>query len=201
MFLGAAATTCRAVSGAVLGIVAAYAMHFFAVAFRVEAALQTQFAGSRSIPVVAALPLFVIWFGFGEVGRLLIVTLTAAVFFVAPLHDASRLLGREWTILRDQLRLSPLGYYRLIVIPGTLPLLLGAFRVTVAISFTVAVASEYMGAQYGIGRFLDSARVTFNIPAIFLALIIAAVIGFSLDTLIRACFKRWVHWAGSQGKA
>ena len=70
-----------------------------------------------------------------------------------------------------------------------------------AVSFTIAIASDYMGAQIGLGKFIDSARVTFNISGIFLALIVAALIGLTLDRIVLIIFKRFVHWTGKTLKA
>ena len=197
---GAGATLGRGVLGFTLGVALAYSLHFVSVLLQREAAFQEQFAASRAVPVIAALPLFVIWFGFGEFGRTLLVTMTATVFFAAPLQDSYALLGREWTMLREQCRLNAAKYYVHIVLPGTLASLLGAFRVTASVAFTVAVACEYMGAQSGLGRFIDSARVTFNVPAIFLALLVASVLGVTFDFAIRTAHAKVVHWAGTAAK-
>lgn len=198
---GAAATTARALCGLGFGVLIAYCIHFGCVALRIEKGMDAQFAGARAVPVFAILPLFVIWFGFSETGRTLIVTLSSVAFFVAPLHEAHRRLSREWTLLRDQQEMSVLRFYSQIVVPGTLGSLLGALRVTFAVAFTISIASEYIGAQVGIGRFLDSARVTFNVPAIFLAILVASVIGVVLDKTITFVYDMTIHWAGKDGKA
>jgi sulfonate transport system permease protein len=78
--------------------------------------------------------------------------------------------------------------------------LLGAIRLTVAVALTMAIASEYLGAQNGLGKVIDSARVTFNVPAIFLAIIVSALIGLGLDWGLVAVFSRIVHWAGVESK-
>jgi ABC-type nitrate/sulfonate/bicarbonate transport system permease component len=150
--------------------------------------------------VIAVLPLFTIWFGFREVGRLLVVTLATAAFFVAPLHEAYGLLPRQWAMLRRQVPLTLARYYLSVVVPGTLPALAAALRVSLAIAFTMAIASEYVGAQIGIGKFLDSARITFNVPAIFLALFVCSMIGIGLDRLLMQMYRYCVPWTGKQSK-
>jgi ABC-type nitrate/sulfonate/bicarbonate transport system permease component len=201
LYEGAAATTLRAITGFILGILLAYFVHFVCVLCKTEKGMDAQFAGMRAVPVIAVMPLFVVWFGFAETGRLLIVILSSMAFFIAPFHEAYKHLGREWTILKEQLSLSPIAYYVQIVVPGTLGSLLGTLRVTLAVAFTISIASEYIGAQIGLGRFLDSARVTFNVPAIFLAIIVASVIGILMDKVVTSLFLKFVHWAGRDAKA
>lgn len=200
LLTGALTTTSRAIAGFLIGILLSYLFHFLCVAFKVEQAMDAQFAGMRAVPVIAVMPLFVIWFGFSETGRLLIVILSAVVFFIAPLHESYKLLGRDWTILRDQLSLNTFSYYLHIVAPGTFGSLLGPLRVALAVAFTISIASEYIGAQTGIGKVLDAARVTFNVPAIILTILIASIIGVCLDKITTALYTKFIKWAGKQGK-
>lgn len=198
---GIFATVIRTVVGFILGVSLAYLLHFLSFVFGIVNSLDAQFAASRSIPGIALMPLFILWFGFGELGRIIIVSLTATMYFIAPLQSAFHNLPREWTILKKQMALSSWRYYRKVIMPGVISELLGAFRLTLAISLTVAVASDYMGSQVGIGKFIDSARVTYNIPAIFLALIVAAIVGLGLDQLVLIVYKKVVHWSGKTIKA
>jgi ABC-type nitrate/sulfonate/bicarbonate transport system permease component len=201
LLIGVVATVARTVTGFVLGIFFAYFLHYLTMATNAIDALDAQFAASRAIPVVAMMPLFILWFGFGEIGRIIIVTLTGTAFYLAPLHSAFKALPREWTIQRQQLKISSFSYYRKIVLPGTLSWLQGALRLAMAVCFTIAIASDYMGAQVGIGKFIDTARVTFNVPGIFTALIVSAIIGLILDTIIKVVFDKIVHWGGKTVKA
>ena len=200
LLTGAASTTSRAISGFALGIGLACLLHLFCQSLGLTEYLDTQFAGARAVPMVAILPLFVIWFGFSEVGRLVLVTLTSAAFFIGPFHESFNVLPAEMILLKRQQRLSTSMFFWRIVIPGTVSSLLGPLRVCFAISFTIAIASEYVGAQFGIGKFLDSARVTFNVPAIFLCIFLASFIGIACDQIICRVFRRFVHWAGKDAK-
>ncbi|MGN6186593.1 MAG: ABC transporter permease [Thermoanaerobaculia bacterium] len=201
LIAGVLTTTVRAVGGFALGLFVACGAHFLFVLLRIEAGMDQQFAGARAVPVIAVMPLFVIWFGFSESARLLVVVLSAATFFVAPFHEAYRALPREWTLLRHQLTWSTWAYYSGVAIPGSFGSLLGPLRVTLAIAFTMSIASEYLGAERGIGNYLDSARVTFNIPAMFLAIICTSVVGVTLDWILRVSYRHTIHWAARDAKA
>lgn len=193
-------TTSRALLGYVIGLIIAYSIHFLCVAGGWAEHLDTQFTGARAVPIVSVLPLFIIWFGFSEIGRFLAVVLATMAFFLAPVHEAYRLLPRQWEMLQKQCSLSTFRYYVLVALPGGLTLLAAAFRITLAMAFTIAIASEYVGAQYGIGKFLDSARITFNIPAIVLTIILCSIIGIVLDRIVVRLYRQSVYWAGKQSK-
>ncbi|MEK6411047.1 MAG: ABC transporter permease subunit [Acidobacteriota bacterium] len=200
MGYGILLTTGRALLGYVLGVMLAYIAHFLCVAADLDEQLDTQFTGARAVPIISVLPLFIIWFGFSEIGRLLVVVLATTAFFVAPVHEAYRLLPRQWRMLQKQLALSTLRYYANVAVPGGFASLAAAFRIALAVAFTMAIASEYIGAQVGIGKFLDSARITFNVPAIVLTIILCSIIGILLDRAVVSAYRRVAYWAGKQPK-
>lgn len=197
---GLLVTTSRALLGYTAGLTLAYLAHILCLSAGLERGLDAQFTGARAVPVIAILPLLLIWFGFREIGRVVIVTLATTAFFAAPLHEAYNLLPRQWVMLRKQVPMTLPRFYVSIVVPGTLPSLGAALRVSLAIAFTMSIASEYVGAQLGIGKFLDSARITFNVPAIFLALFLCSGIGIGLDRILMHLYRSWVPWAGKQSK-
>ncbi len=79
--------------------------------------------------------------------------------------------------------------------------MIGPLRVALAVSLTVAIAGDFMGSTVGIGRSVDSARVTFNIPAIFLLILISALLGIGLDAALTRCLRKVGHWVGRTAKA
>lgn len=197
---GVLSTTARTVIGYLAGVTLAYSAHMVCLSVGLGRHLDAQLTGARAVPVIAVLPLFIIWFGFREVGRLLVVTMATSAFFIAPLHETYSILPRQWAMLKMQVPMAFPRYYLSIVVPGTLAGLAAAFRVSLAIAFTISIASEYSGAQVGIGKFLDSARITFNVPAIFLALFVCSAIGIGLDRFLMFLYRRGVPWAGKQSK-
>lgn len=200
MIDGVFATTARTLTGFVAGVVFAYLIVGLASFFNVVDSIDAQLAASRAVPMLAAMPLFILWFGFGEFSRILVVTLSAVAFTAGPLAEASRLLPREWTQLRERLGKGRIWAFINIGVPGTFGSMIGALRVAFAVAFTVAIASDFMGSTVGLGRSIDSARVTFNVPAVFLLLLISAVLGLLLDACLTYVLRRIGHWVGSTSK-
>jgi ABC-type nitrate/sulfonate/bicarbonate transport system permease component len=197
----AAISLWRTIIGFALGISAAYLIHFFCFCIGLSEQFDTQSSGARAVPVVATLPLFLLWFGFSEFGRIFVVMLSGLLFHFTPLNSAYRNLPRELTLLKQGVPLGPLRYYCFVVIPGTLPDVAGSIRVTFAFCFTIAIAADYIGAEEGIGKMIDAARVTFNIPGIFAAIIAASAIGILSDRAILMTLRRLTHWSGRTSKS
>lgn len=200
MLEAAMSTLARAVIGFITGITAAYASILIAHLMGSVRAADDNFSAARAVPALAAMPLFLLWFGLGETARILVISLTVLAFVAGPLAEATRKLPREWSIQRERLGRSRLWEYMNVVAPGTLGQMIGAWRVGLAIALTTAVATDFMGASSGLGRSVDTARVTFNVPAIFLLLIIAAMMGLALDRLVAGSLRRAAHWLGRTSK-
>lgn len=200
MLQGAFATLARAILGYGFGIAFAYLAILAAHCIGAVKAADDQFSAARAIPALAAMPLFLLWFGLGEFARILVITLSVLAFVAGPLAESTRRLPREWTVQRERLGKSRAWEYRHVVVAGTLGQMIGPLRVGLAIAFTTSVATDFMGSSTGIGRSVDIARVTFNVPALFLLLLLAAAIGLMLDKLLTAGLRKTGHWIGQTAK-
>jgi ABC-type nitrate/sulfonate/bicarbonate transport system permease component len=126
--------------------------------------------------------------------------LSVAAFVAGPLTESVRGLPREWTIQRQRYRKGLRWEFLNVVVPGTLGPMAGPLRVALPVALTVAIAGDFMGSTVGIGRAVDSARVTFNTPAIFLLIIVSAVLGIGLDRTLTFCLRRVGHWVERTAK-
>lgn len=196
LLYGVVATVQRTSLGYCAGIVVAYLVLFATSRYGASSVLDAQFSASRAIPAIAMMPLFILWFGFGEFGRVLLVALSSFLYFLAPLQSAYSNLPRPWGLLRYQLNSTYFVYYFRVIVPGTALELLGAFRITFAMAFSIAIASDYLGSPQGIGKFVETARVTFNVAGLFVAILTASAIGVFFDKLIVMLFNRIIHWRG-----
>lgn len=200
MVEGVAATVARALTGFAVGVAGAYAAILAAHCAGAMRGADAQFSAARSVPMLAAMPLFLLWFGLGEAARVLVVILAVVAYVAGPLAEAARNLPREWRIQRERLSRSRNWEYWNVIAPGTLGSMIGALRVGLAIAYTTAVATDFMGSSVGLGRSIDAARVTFNVPGIFLLLLLAAVTGLLLDRLLFTTLRSAAHWVGSTAK-
>ncbi len=201
MGYGVLATALRTVVGFLAGAVLAYTIVLISYLTGTLKAMDAQFAGARAIPFLAAAPLFIMWFGIGELSRLLVVFLSVAAFVAGPLTESVRGLPREWTVQRQRYGKDRRWEFLNIVIPGTLGPMVGPLRVALAVALTVAIAGDFMGSTVGIGRAIDSARVTFNTPAIFLLIAMSALLGIGLDAALSRGLRKVGHWIGRTAKA
>ena len=163
--------------------------------------MESAFSSIRCVPFLAAMPLLILWFGFREYARVGIVTLSAFAFVVPGLVGALAAMPVERRLLRDRIDGGAPTYFLQVCVPATLPAFVPALRVGWAIALTVAVAVDYMGSIVGVGRLVESARVTFNVPLIFLLILIVSFAGIVIDRVILAVCRGLTPWEGRTVKA
>ena len=190
----------RALIAFSIGLVFAYMIFFVTTYFNAVEIFDEQFAAARAIPVMAVMPLFVVWFGFSEFGRLLLLVFSMQAFLLAPIHSSFRELPVSWTLLRKYERVSYLSFFLRVLVPGSFGMIVGSMRIVIALSFTLSIAVDYMGAEKGVGVFLNTARVTFNVPAIYCGVLLSAFCGILLDKTYILGARYFVHWAQISAK-
>jgi sulfonate transport system permease protein len=156
--------------------------------------LDSSFQMIRTIPSLALIPLVILWFGVGEAGKFFLIAL--ATFFpvyINTLHGVRSVDAR----LLEMGRVYGLGASALfwrVLLPGALPSVLVGLRYALGISWLALVVSESFGARSGIGFLAMEAREFFRTDVIVLSILIYALIGKTVDSLVRALERRWLPW-------
>lgn len=162
---------------------------------RVYEALNPLLVGFNSIPKVAFVPVFVLWFGIGTVPAIL--TAIVISFFPIVVNVAAGLATVE-PELRDVLR--SLGATRRDILlkvgfPRSLPYFFAALKISVTLAFVGSVLSETVASNKGIGYLMMSASTNLNMQLVFAGLIVTAVMGIALYFAIDLFERRLLHWA------
>jgi NitT/TauT family transport system permease protein len=149
----------------------------------------------NSIPKVALVPIFVIWFGIGTVPAIL--TAFIISFFPILVNVATGLATIE-PEMRDVLR--SLGASRIEVltkagIPRSLPYLFASLKIAITLAFVGSVISETVAANEGIGHLMLTASSRFDVPLVFAGLVIVAAMGVALYAICAAFERRMTRWA------
>jgi ABC-type nitrate/sulfonate/bicarbonate transport system permease component len=112
----------------------------------------------RSAPVVAVLPILVMWLGIGELMKVTFLFLGAVVYLVPMVRDAILAVPeRYWTSARD-LGATPWECVFRALFPMALPRIADAVIVAVSVSWTYITVAEYVNAQQGLGQLIQNAR-------------------------------------------
>lgn len=156
--------------------------------------------GFYSIPKVAIVPIFVIWFGSGTVPAILtavvmcifpvVVNVATGLATVEPeLEDVLRALGAtKWDILTK------------VGLPRSMPYLFASLKIAVTLAFVGAVLSESVASNRGIGNMMVIASGQFDVPLAFAGLTILAVMGIVLYAVFAVIEKKTTGWANRKAE-
>jgi len=150
----------------------------------------------RPVPVIAMIPFFLMWFGIDETGKFLLITLGVFAILVVSTVEAVRNVPRKYILAAQTLGASKAQRFRTIIIPAIAPELIGPLRVATALSFTLVVAAEFMGAQAGIGYRILEARRMLNTDVILLGVVVIGLLAGLADMLVRAATTHITRWSG-----
>ncbi|MCL2581618.1 MAG: ABC transporter permease [Streptosporangiales bacterium] len=148
----------------------------------------------RSIPLLGILPLFIVWFGIGELPKILIVLLGALfpmyvntyaeIRGIDPkLGEAARTLGLSWW-----------GRIRHIVLPGGLPGALSGIRLGSFASLLALVVAEQFNTNAGLGFMITQAESFLQNSIIVLVLVVYAILGLLANGIVRLIERKALAW-------
>ena len=195
------ATTARVLFGLIVGTILGCVVGAMIVfSRRTGEFLNPMIESSRPVPVIAMIPFFLMWFGIEEPGKLLLVTIGVFMIVVVNVSEAIRNVPKLYVQAAKTLGASTYIIRRRIIFPAVIPALIGPLRVAVALTFTLVVAAEFMGAQSGIGYRILEARRLFNPQVIFLGIIQLGILASIFDALLQRSMARLTRWSGRELK-
>jgi NitT/TauT family transport system permease protein len=150
-----------------------------------------------SIPVIALVPLIIIWFGIGIISKIIVVFKITLVAIILNTAAGIRNLDPVWLELGKSLRLSPWQTTYKIRLPGALPYIITGMRLGVGRALLAVVVAELMAANAGLGYLLRDASETWDSPKLFVTVILLAVIGLVSFNLIKRFEQRMAPWRES----
>ncbi|WP_406600348.1 ABC transporter permease [Metabacillus sediminilitoris] len=177
--------------GGFLALVAGVFVGFFS---KVEQSIDPTVQMFRTIPTLAVLPLFILWFGFGEFSKTLLIA--KASFFPIYVNTFLGIRGVDSKLLdvAKVLEFSKWKQITKLIIPSAMPNILLGIRLSLGASWVALVGAELMGSSEGIGYMIVDARTFSQTSVIFVGIIIFALFGKLTDSLIRYFEKRLLKW-------
>lgn len=183
----------------------------FAIGSLAGACLGTAFAYSRlltrslmpyviaanTIPVVAIAPIIILWFGHGVQSKIAVTAFLS--FFPLALNMMKGLQSYDRVVM-DVFHVaaaSPWQRFIKMRLPGALPYVFVGLKLNVTFSVIGAIVAEFVQADRGLGFVIMTTYRTLNMPRLWAAMLMSALIGILFFSLINL-LERWaIPWHGS----
>jgi len=149
---------------------------------------------SQIVPKVAVAPLFVVWFGLGDLSRLLLAFLIA--FFPIVINTTAGLASVDDDIVRmARAYMGSRGQiFVKIRLPHALPLIFAGMKISITLAVIGVVVAEFVAAQRGIGYLIVMANGLLDTPLMMAAITVLSVMGLALYGAIAVLERLVVYW-------
>lgn len=148
----------------------------------------------RTLPVLALVPLFIVWFGIGEPVKIYMIAFATGFPIYLNLHAGIRSTDPKLLEAARTLELSRFQMVRSVVLPGAMASFLVGLRFAAGIAWLVLVVCEQINATTGIGAMMQNAEDFLRTDIIVLGLVVYALLGLITDLGVRLLERRALAW-------
>ena len=148
----------------------------------------------NSVPRLALVPLFIIWFGLGMSSKVALVT--TVVFFLifyntyAGVRDVDRQIVDVVRLMKARRR----HIYLKVILPSAMTWIIAGMRVSVPYALVAAVTAEMLASNRGMGYLLQRSAGQFYMPGVFAAIIVMVVLAMVLMAFVSVVERRLMAW-------
>ncbi len=150
----------------------------------------------RPIPKLALLPLFLIWFGIGNLSKVVVIAAPVLPLIAIASMQAVRSISTKKIQAAQALGASPWVVFSRVVLPASLPGIFTGIRMAISIGVTMLVGAELTATSDGIAWMALTAAEYLSTDIVLVGVLIMAALGYGLDRIVRAIEGRLVHWSG-----
>lgn len=148
----------------------------------------------RQIPMMAWIPLIILWCGIGELSKTVIIVLAAFFPIMTNTLSGISTTPQGYIEVAQLYKLSKWKTFRKVYLPHALPHIFVGLKLGLGTSWMAVVAAELIAASSGIGYRLSDARSLMRSDVVIVCMIVIGIIGFIMDKLITALFGVLTPW-------
>ncbi len=149
---------------------------------------------SQTLPTVAIAPILVTWLGYGQLPKVLVVTLFCFFPITVATVDGLRATDPDLVRLMRSFGATRWRIFFMVEAPGALPFLFGGVRLAVTYCVIGAVVGEWVGSSEGLGFLMIQDKAQFEIPRLFAEISLLSVMGVSLFLLVALLQRLAAPW-------
>jgi ABC-type nitrate/sulfonate/bicarbonate transport system permease component len=152
----------------------------------------------RPVPPLAYIPLLVVWFGIGELPKILLILVgTIPVIIIGTISGVKATPPLRLAVART-LGVSERQIFRHVILPSALPEVFTAARVGIGVAWSCLVAAELIAADQGLGWLVQYAGQALQVAVVIAGIIVIGILGYAMELVIRLVESRTVPWRGRE---
>lgn len=177
--------------GVALGLISGFALGTNEAASRV---LNPFIVGIYSIPRLALVPLFVLWFGIGFTSKVAFVAMIVFFLVFFNTYNGVRDVSSDLVDIIRVMGASRLQLYRKVVLPAAMTWIVAGFQVSVPYALVGAVTAEILSSNRGLGYLLSSASNQFFVPGVFASIVAMFLVSMVVNVVVILMDRKLLFW-------
>ena len=150
--------------------------------------------GLQIAPKVAFAPLFILWFGYNAVPKLLVTVLVVFFPILVNVLQSMRMTDRDQINLARAYNMSPFQIFWKVLFPSSMPNLMAGLRIGATLAVIGITVGELVGGETGLGYLITYGEGQANAPMVFDAIVLLTVLGIVMVAAVAALEKRVLHY-------
>ncbi|HEY0185927.1 MAG TPA: ABC transporter permease [Cellulomonas sp.] len=159
-----------------------------------DQAIMPVLVATQSVPKSALAPIFVIWFGFGLLPKVIVAALLAFFPIVVNMVRGLRAVEPEMVQYLSTLGARRTDVFLRLRLPSSLPYLFAAMKVSISMATVGAIVGEFIGSDQGLGYVILRAISNFDTTVMFAGLTVVSLIGVLSYGVISLVERRVLAW-------
>ncbi len=149
---------------------------------------------TNPIPKIALVPLFLLWFGIGELSKVTVIAAGAVFPILINTYAGVHSVNPTLTWRARTLGVGEVEMLFKVILPAALPSIFTGARLGMALAWVILIAAEMVAAQSGLGFRILYGQQMFETNVVFAGLITISVFGFVFDRILQAMSQRVCGW-------
>ena len=156
--------------------------------------LQPTLTTIRQIPIMAWIPLLILWFGIGEPSKTVVIII--ASFFPIMVNTQAGISGTplEYIEVARLYKLSSFKTFLRVYLPHALPNIRTGLRLGLGVSWMAVVAAELIASTSGIGYSMSYARTLMQSDVVIICMLVIGLVGIVMDKVVSLAFDAMTPW-------
>lgn len=151
----------------------------------------------RSLPALALFPLFMYFFGIGDMAKIVTATFACSLIIIVNSIYGVQNVTKTRQIIAVLLNATRMEVFRKVVLMDALPQVFVGMRTSLSLAVVVVVVTEmFIGTNWGIGHRIFDAQLTYRVAEMYSSIILAGLLGYLLNKGFVSIEKQVVHWSG-----
>jgi len=185
----------RVFIGFVLGTISAVLVGFLIGWYAtIRALVEPYIQFFRTIPPLAIIPLAIVFMGIGELPKVFVIFLAAFLVSVVATYQGVVTVDRTMINAARVLGAGDATIFFRVVMPASVPYILVGLRTGLGAAWATLVAAELIAAQDGLGYRMQHAQIYYDIPTIFVNLLVIGILGLLMDRALLLAERRMTSW-------